>query len=65
MCSSDLFALRHPETTTVPVGSTPLVAVGDVVIWDHNKATRLFDAMRNDTPVPKGLLSGSKLAAAA
>lgn len=59
------FALRHPETTTVPIGGTPLLAVGDVVIWDHAKSTRLFDAMRNDTPVPKGLLSGSKLAAGA
>ena len=58
------FALRHPETTTMPIGSEPLLAVGDVVIWDHTKATRLFDAMKNDTPVPKSLLSGSKLAAA-
>jgi LCP family protein required for cell wall assembly len=59
------FALRHPETTTVPIGSQPLLAVGDVVIWDHTQSTRLFDAMRNDTPVPKSLLTGSKLAAAA
>ena len=59
------FALRHPETTTVPIGSEPLLAVGDVVIWDHTQATRLFDAMRNDTPVPKSLLTGSKLSAAA
>jgi hypothetical protein len=36
-----------------------------VVIWNHSQATRLFDAMRNDTPVPKSLLTGSKLAAAA
>ncbi len=59
------FALRHPETSTVPIGSQPQLAVGDVVIWDHTKATRLFDAMKNDTPVPKSLLSGSKLAGAA
>jgi len=59
------FALRHPETTTVPIGSEPLLAVGDVVIWDHTQSTRLFDAMRNDTPVPKSLLTGSKLSAAA
>jgi LCP family protein required for cell wall assembly len=58
------FALRHPETTTVPIGSEPLLAVGDVVIWDHTQATQLFSAMRNDTPVPKSLLTGSKLAAA-
>ena len=58
------FALRHPETSTVPIGSEPQLAVGDVVIWNHTQATRLFDAMRNDTPVPKSLISGSKLAAA-
>ena len=58
------FALRHPETTTVPIGSEPELAVGDVVIWDHTQSTRLFDAMRNDTPVPKSLITGSKLAAA-
>ncbi len=58
------FALRHPETTTVPIGSEPLLAVGDVVIWDHTKSTLLFDAMKNDTPVPKSLLTGSKLATA-
>jgi LCP family protein required for cell wall assembly len=58
------FALRHPQTTTVPIGSEPLLAVGDVVIWNHSQATRLFDAMRNDTPVPKSLITGSKLAAA-
>jgi hypothetical protein len=36
-----------------------------VLIWDHTKATQLFNAMKNDQPVPKGLLSGSKLQAAA
>jgi len=55
------FALRHPETTTVPIGSTPLLAVGDVVIWDKAQALRLFDAMKNDQPVPKRLLTGSKV----
>jgi LCP family protein required for cell wall assembly len=58
------FALRHPETTTVPIGSEPVLAVGDVVIWNHAQATELFNAMKNDTPVPKSLLTGSKLAAA-
>ena len=59
------FALRHPETTTVPIGGTPELAVGDVVTWDHTQSARLFNAMRNDTPVPKSLLTGSKLAPAA
>ncbi len=56
------FALRHPETTTVPIGSEPVLAVGDVVIWDHTKAAELFDAMKKDTRVPKSVLTGSKLA---
>jgi hypothetical protein len=55
------FALRHPETTTVPIGSTPLLAVGDVVIWNRAEALRLFDAMKNDQPVPKSLITGSKV----
>ncbi len=55
------FALRHPETTTVPIGSEPDLAVGDVVIWDPAQAARLFDAMKNDQPVPKSLITGSKV----
>ena len=58
------FALRHPQTTTVPIATGQSTAVGDVLIWDHAQATRLFDAMKNDQPVPKSLLSGSKLAGA-
>ena len=52
------FALRHPETTTVPIGSEPDLAVGDVVIWDPTQPARLFDAMKNDQPVPKSLITG-------
>lgn len=54
------FALRHPESTTMPIGSEPLLAVGDVVIWDHAKAQRLFNALKNDQPVPKSLITGAK-----
>lgn len=40
-------------TTTVPVASEPEIAgVGDVVVWDRGKADRLFEALRNDTPIP-------------
>jgi LCP family protein required for cell wall assembly len=59
------FALRHPNTGTVPIATGETLAVGDVLIWDHTKATELFSAMKNDRPVPKGLLSGSKLEPAA
>jgi LCP family protein required for cell wall assembly len=58
------FALRHPETTTVPIGSEPDLAVGDVVIWDPTQAARLFDAMKNGQPVPKSLITGSKVGVA-
>ncbi len=58
------FALRHPETTTVPIGSEPQLAVGDVVEWNTAQATRLFDAMKNDQPVPKSLITGSKVGVA-
>ncbi|MFE0176502.1 LCP family protein [Streptomyces sp. NPDC059002] len=40
-------------TTTVPVASEPEIAgVGDVVVWDQVKADQLFEALRNDTPIP-------------
>ena len=58
------FALRHPETTTVPIGSEPVLAVGDVVIWSTTQAPELFNALKNDQPVPKSLLTGSSLAPA-
>ena len=29
------FALRHPETTTVPIVASETLAVGDVLVWDQ------------------------------
>ena len=55
------FALRHSETTTVPIGGSETLAVGDVLVWDHNQALRMFDAMKNGQPVPKRLITGSKV----
>jgi LCP family protein required for cell wall assembly len=55
------FALRHPETTTVPIGASETLAVGDVLVWDHTQALRMFDAMKNGQPVPKSLITGSKV----
>jgi LCP family protein required for cell wall assembly len=57
------FALRSPETTTVPIATGETLSVGDVLIWDHTKATQLFDDLKNDQRVPKSLLTGSKQAA--
>jgi LCP family protein required for cell wall assembly len=55
------FALRHPETTTVPIGPSETLAVGDVLIWNQTQAERMFSAMKNGQPVPKSLITGSKV----
>ncbi|HEY0497450.1 MAG TPA: LCP family protein [Kutzneria sp.] len=52
-------ASKDLVTTTVPVGSTPTVSgAGSVVLWNKDKATRLFDALRTDAEVPPDVLSG-------
>ena len=57
------FALRHPETTTVPIGNANFVtSAGDAVQWNKALALRLFGDLNNDRPVPKSLLTGSHLA---
>jgi LCP family protein required for cell wall assembly len=60
------FALRHPETTTVPIGNANFVTsnAGDAVLWDHAAALRLFSALKNDQSVPADLLTGSHQAGA-
>ncbi len=58
------FALRNPETTTVPVATASYqTSAGVSVRWDRNQALRLFNALKNDTRVPRGLLTGSKATA--
>jgi LCP family protein required for cell wall assembly len=53
-------ALRSPETGTVPIASAAYVtAAGDSVLWDHTKATELFNALKNNQAVPADLLSGT------
>ncbi|SRR6266566_7107072 len=54
------FALRGPQTTTVPVaGGTTTASGQDVLLTDHAKATALFNDLGSDRPVPKSLLSGT------
>jgi anionic cell wall polymer biosynthesis LytR-Cps2A-Psr (LCP) family protein len=56
------FALRQPETTTVPIGNSNLpTASGDAVQWDPTQASRLFRDLNSDTPLPKKLITGSHL----
>ncbi len=56
-------ALRNPETTTVPVADASYqTSAGDAVLWNRTQALQLFSALKNDTPVPRSLLTGSKAA---
>ena len=56
------FALRQPESTTVPIANSNLsTAAGDAVQWDSAQAGRLFHDLNTDTPVPKRLITGSHL----
>jgi LCP family protein required for cell wall assembly len=53
-------ALRSPQTGTVPIANANYVTTaGDSILWDHTKATELFNALKNDQAVPAGLLSGT------
>ena len=57
------FALKSPETTTVPIANSNLpTSAGDAVEWDSAKAQQLFSDLNNDRKVPKRLLTGSHLA---
>ena len=58
------FALRNPETTTVPIATADYQTPNDgvAVLWDQAQAAQLFSALRNDTPVPPSLVTGSKAA---
>jgi LCP family protein required for cell wall assembly len=57
------FALRHPETTTVPIASASYVTpAGDAVLWNQAQASRLFRLLREDKKIPRSLLTGSKIA---
>ncbi|HEY1916676.1 MAG TPA: LCP family protein [Streptosporangiaceae bacterium] len=56
------FALRSPETTTVPIANSNYeTSAGDAVEWDSAQATELFNDLGADRAVPKFLLGGSKL----
>jgi LCP family protein required for cell wall assembly len=41
---------------TVPIGEFTSSDAGAVVVWDHDKAARLFDALTADQPVPPAVL---------
>jgi LCP family protein required for cell wall assembly len=55
------FALRDPQTGTVPIASANYYTAnaGDAVEWNRTEALALFNALQNDQTVPKSLLSGT------
>jgi LCP family protein required for cell wall assembly len=54
------WALHGSTTTlTVPIGELTNSDAGSVVVWDHEKAAALFDALAADQPVPS-TISGDK-----
>jgi hypothetical protein len=56
------FALRNPETTTVPIANANYAtSAGDAVQWNTSQAQQLFSDLKNDRKVPKHLLTGSSL----
>ena len=53
-------ALRGPETGTVPIADSNYeTSAGDAVLWNKTQATKLFNALKNDSAIPAGLLSGT------
>ena len=53
-------ALPNPETGTVPVADNNYyTSAGDTVLWNKTRATELFNALKNDSAIPKGLLGGT------
>ena len=60
------FALRNPETGTLPIGSSGFEPnAGSVLFSNRAAALQLFNDMRSGQPVPKSLLTGSSAAPAA
>ncbi|HXA87604.1 MAG TPA: LCP family protein [Mycobacterium sp.] len=47
-----------PVALTVPIGEFTNSDVGSVVVWDHDAARNLFDALASDSPLPADALDG-------
>jgi LCP family protein required for cell wall assembly len=56
------FALRNPETTTVPLNNLDYQTPNDgvAVTWDPSQAQRLFKDLKTDKALPSSLITGSK-----
>jgi LCP family protein required for cell wall assembly len=55
-------ALQNPASGTVPVANAALqTSAGESVEWDHSKALEMFNALKNNQPIPAGLLKGTSV----
>ncbi|ASU85564.1 LytR family transcriptional regulator [Nocardiopsis gilva YIM 90087] len=45
-----------PTTTSIPVGSTPTLNVGSVVLWDEAASGEMFTAMKEGREIPESAL---------
>ncbi|WP_369807223.1 LCP family protein, partial [Mycobacterium sp. 1081908.1] len=55
------WALHGPTTAlTVPIGQFTTGDAGAVVVWNHDAAGQLFDALASDGPVPAAALEGQQ-----
>ncbi|WAC91742.1 LCP family protein [Mycobacterium sp. Aquia_213] len=53
------WALHESTTTlTVPIGDFTSNSAGSVVVWNHDVAAKLFEALAADAPVPAAALDG-------
>jgi LCP family protein required for cell wall assembly len=56
MLSLGLAMGDSPVTTVVPFGGSEIAGGGTAVKWDRTKALALFNALKEDKPVPKDIL---------
>jgi LCP family protein required for cell wall assembly len=54
------FALRNPETTTMPIANSNFESsAGDAVLWDSSQVKTLVSDLNDGTAVPRYLITGS------
>jgi len=49
-----------PTAITVPIGELTTSDAGSVVVWNHEAAGKLFDALASDAPIPPAVLEGQQ-----
>lgn len=60
MLSLGLAMGGSPVTTVVPFGGNEVAGGGTAVKWDRTKALALFNALKDDKPVPKEILDAGQ-----